>query len=181
MVSCAGVAAAVIGSQPEEEMRPTPHYYMIGSTAASLLLPLPATILAYFIMRLLIIFGKDEVERRTTAGRSETDGMELVELPANVVQDDEPSSEKKILAEFGNYAIKDVQPANFNSLKLSAAVVLFFAILFLKLALIGGEYRIVECVMCMHIHMYVQVYLYLYCLCLKEAQSSMCQQAYYCF
>ena len=171
MVSCAGIAAAVIArgcidgdvcSQAEEEMTRTSYYYMIASTVASLLLPFPVTVLAYFIMRLLIIFGKDEVERRNNAGRNEADGMELVELPANVVQGE--SSEKEILAEFNNYAIRDVRPADFNSLKLSAAVVLFFAILFLKLALIGGEYRMAECVMCMHIRTHVQVYLY--CLCL---------------
>ena len=164
MVSCAGIAAVVIGSNCSDDdgCSQTSYYYMIGSTVASLILPFPATILAFCIMKLLIIFGMDKIEKETRAGRNDTDGMELVELPANVVQDE--SSEKKILAEFNNYAIRDVRQADFNSLKLSAAVVLFFAFLFLMLALIGGEYGIAECVMCMHIRMYVQVYLC--CLCL---------------
>lgn len=138
--SCDGVDNC---NQDEEEMRSTSsssYYYMIGSTAAALILPLLATILAYFIVELLIMFGKDEVEKKNQATNSETDGMELVELPADVVVRGE-SKKKRILAEFHSYAITEVHQADFNSLKFGAALILFFAVLFFMLALLGGGWH----------------------------------------
>lgn len=148
LVLCTGVAAALIGrsscgggdgcSQDDMERTSSSYYYMIGATIAALILPLFATILSYFVMKLLILFGEDAVEKKKMTSRNDTDGMELVELPADVVMQGD-SSKKTVLAEFHNYAIADVEQANFHSLKLTAAVMLFFAFLFIMLALTGGE------------------------------------------
>lgn len=144
-------------SQDEEETRRTSYYYMIGPTAAAFILPLLATILSYFIVELLIMFGKDEVEKKNQDTNSETDGVELVQLPADVVTRGE-SKKKKILAEFHTYAITEVHQADFNNLKCGALSMLFLAVLFFMLALLGGRWHSM-CVVC------VQVQAYVHCMC----------------
>lgn len=87
------------------------------------------------------MFGKDEAERREAATSSDTDGMELVELPAGLVVPGE-SKKKKIVAEFHTYYIREVHQGDFHSLKLTAAVMLCFAFLFMMLAVIGCEWSV---------------------------------------
>ena len=85
------------------------------------------------------MFGKNEAEKEVVAvGTSHTDGTEMVILPGNLLSPNDPQN-KKIVAEFHTYYIQEVNQGDFHSLKATAAIMLFFAYLFMMLALIGCE------------------------------------------